>query len=224
MSGPSSLQGPPITDKRQLVEYHERGGKPPEAWRIGTEHEKFVFRRADLKRVPYEGPDGIGALLQGDDPLRLGAGARKRQRDRADERQPMFDHARTRRAVRIERRAARNRAPDLRGGARASAPGARGLRRIGARHDRARLRPDIAARRGAVDAEGPLPHHARLHAEKGPARPRHDAAHLHRAGQSRLPRAKPTWCGSSAPAWRCSRSRWRCSPIRRSSRASPPAI
>jgi glutamate--cysteine ligase len=65
MSGPSSLQGPPITDKRQLVEYHERGSKPPEAWRIGTEHEKFVFRRADLKRVPYEGPDGIGALLRG---------------------------------------------------------------------------------------------------------------------------------------------------------------
>jgi glutamate--cysteine ligase len=64
MSGPSSLQGPPITDKRQLVEYHERGGKPPGAWRIGTEHEKFVFRRADLKRVPYEGPDGIGALLR----------------------------------------------------------------------------------------------------------------------------------------------------------------
>ena len=100
---------------------------------------------------------------------------------------PLFDHARTRRPVRAERRAARNRAPDLRGGARASAPGARGVRRAGARHDRPRLRPDIAARRGAVDAERPLPHHARLHAEKGPARPRHDAAHLHRAGQSRLP-------------------------------------
>ncbi|MGE0259804.1 MAG: glutamate--cysteine ligase [Alphaproteobacteria bacterium] len=64
MSGPSDLQGPPITDKRQLVEYHERGGKPPAAWRIGTEHEKFVFRRADFKRAPYQGPDGIGALLQ----------------------------------------------------------------------------------------------------------------------------------------------------------------
>jgi len=65
MSGPSSLQGPPITDKRQLVEYHESGNKPPSAWRVGTEHEKFVFRRADLKRVPYEGPDGIQALLTG---------------------------------------------------------------------------------------------------------------------------------------------------------------
>src|SRR5271170_3704905 len=65
MSGPSSVEGPPITDKRQLVEYHEAGNKPPSAWRVGTEHEKFVFRRGDLSRVPYAGPDGIGALLQG---------------------------------------------------------------------------------------------------------------------------------------------------------------
>jgi glutamate--cysteine ligase len=65
MSGPSSVTGPPITDKRQLVEFHEAGNKPPAAWRVGTEHEKFVFRRSDLRRVPYEGPDGIGALLQG---------------------------------------------------------------------------------------------------------------------------------------------------------------
>ncbi len=65
MSAPPKSPGVPITDKRQLVEYHEAGNKPPEAWRIGTEHEKFVFRKSDLKRVPYEGPDGIGALLQG---------------------------------------------------------------------------------------------------------------------------------------------------------------
>jgi len=65
MSGPSSVQGPPITDKRQLVEYHASGNKPPSAWRVGTEHEKFVFRHSDLKRVPYDGPDGIRALLEG---------------------------------------------------------------------------------------------------------------------------------------------------------------
>jgi glutamate--cysteine ligase len=65
MSGPSSVEGPPITDKRQLVLYHEGGGKPQAAWRVGTEHEKFVFRRADLKRVAYDGPDGIAALLAG---------------------------------------------------------------------------------------------------------------------------------------------------------------
>jgi glutamate--cysteine ligase len=65
MSGPPKSSGAPITDKRQLVEFHEAGNKPPAAWRVGTEHEKFVFRRKDLRRAPYEGPDGIGALLQG---------------------------------------------------------------------------------------------------------------------------------------------------------------
>ncbi|MFZ2007311.1 MAG: glutamate--cysteine ligase [Stellaceae bacterium] len=65
MSAPPKSPGTPITDRRQLVEFHEQGNKPPEAWRVGTEHEKFVFRHSDLKRAPYEGPDGIGALLQG---------------------------------------------------------------------------------------------------------------------------------------------------------------
>ena len=65
MSAPPKSPGAPITDRRQLVEYHEAGNKPPSAWRVGTEHEKFVFRHSDLRRVPYEGPDGIGALLQG---------------------------------------------------------------------------------------------------------------------------------------------------------------
>jgi glutamate--cysteine ligase len=65
MSGPTQSTGAEVTDRRQLVEYLEAGSKPPERWRIGTEHEKFVFRRSDLRRVPYEGPDGIRALLQG---------------------------------------------------------------------------------------------------------------------------------------------------------------
>jgi glutamate--cysteine ligase len=64
MSAPSLSGGAPITDKRQLVDYLAAGCKPREAWRIGTEHEKFVFRRSDLRPVPYEGPDGIGVLLQ----------------------------------------------------------------------------------------------------------------------------------------------------------------
>jgi len=65
MSGPTTSTGAEITSRRQLVEYLETGSKPPERWRIGTEHEKFVFRRSDLRRVPYEGPDGIRALLEG---------------------------------------------------------------------------------------------------------------------------------------------------------------
>src|SRR5277367_516750 len=63
MTTTPSTPGAPITHKRQLVEYLESGCKPPSAWRVGTEHEKFVFRRSDLHRVPYDGPDGIGAVL-----------------------------------------------------------------------------------------------------------------------------------------------------------------
>ena len=33
-------------------------------WRIGTEHEKFLYHLEDLRPVAYEGPNGIGALLQ----------------------------------------------------------------------------------------------------------------------------------------------------------------
>ena len=65
MSGPSTPGGEPITDKAQLAAYLEAGCKPPEAWRIGTEHEKFPFDHDTLAPVPYEGPRGIGALLTG---------------------------------------------------------------------------------------------------------------------------------------------------------------
>jgi glutamate--cysteine ligase len=63
MSAPPSARGAPVTDRRQLVEYLESGCKPADAWRIGTEHEKFAYRLSDLRRLPYEGPDGIGAVL-----------------------------------------------------------------------------------------------------------------------------------------------------------------
>jgi len=65
MSRPPEAQGAPITSKRQLIEYIEKGSKPKDAWRIGTEHEKFAYRRSDLKPLPYDGPDGIGAILEG---------------------------------------------------------------------------------------------------------------------------------------------------------------
>ena len=59
MSAPPQATGTPITDKRQLVTYLEAGCKPPEAWRIGTEHEKFSYTREDLRPLPYDGPRGI---------------------------------------------------------------------------------------------------------------------------------------------------------------------
>lgn len=55
----------PISGRDDLVGWLAGGGKPPEAFRIGTEHEKFGFRWDDLKPVPYEGPGGIGAILEG---------------------------------------------------------------------------------------------------------------------------------------------------------------
>ncbi len=65
MSRPPEARGAPITGKQQLVDYIAQGSKPKEQWRIGTEHEKFAFRQKDLRRLPYEGPDGIGAVLKG---------------------------------------------------------------------------------------------------------------------------------------------------------------
>ncbi len=66
MSAPPKSRGEPVTDKRQLVEYIAGGAKPDrQAWRIGTEHEKFVFALDNLRPAPYEGPSGIGALLDG---------------------------------------------------------------------------------------------------------------------------------------------------------------
>ena len=65
MSGPSAVKEVPITGRDQLVEYIASGAKPPQDWRIGTEHEKFGFRLDDLRAPTYEGERGIGALLQG---------------------------------------------------------------------------------------------------------------------------------------------------------------
>ena len=58
----------PIAGRDALVATLEAGCKPREAWRIGTEHEKFPFYTADHAPVPYEGADGrpgIRALLEG---------------------------------------------------------------------------------------------------------------------------------------------------------------
>ncbi|MBI3517570.1 MAG: glutamate--cysteine ligase [Proteobacteria bacterium] len=65
MAGTPSARGDPITDKRQLVAWFEAGNKPPAQWRIGTEHEKFAFSLEDHRRLPYDGPRGIRALLEG---------------------------------------------------------------------------------------------------------------------------------------------------------------
>jgi glutamate--cysteine ligase len=54
----------PIESVDELVEYVRGGEKPPEQWRIGTEHEKIGLHGDDRAPVPYEGERGIGALLE----------------------------------------------------------------------------------------------------------------------------------------------------------------
>lgn len=52
-----------IEDRAQLVEYFARGEKPKDRWRIGTEHEKFVYSTADHHAPSYDEPGGIRDLL-----------------------------------------------------------------------------------------------------------------------------------------------------------------
>ncbi len=58
-------ESPAIQNREELVAYIAQGEKPKPEWRIGTEHEKIPFYVNGLRPVPYEGPAGISALLQG---------------------------------------------------------------------------------------------------------------------------------------------------------------
>ncbi|GJE03458.1 glutamate--cysteine ligase [Methylobacterium isbiliense] len=55
----------PLTRRAELIEWFAAGEKPKSAFAIGTEHEKVPFYRDGLDPVPYEGPQGIEALLAG---------------------------------------------------------------------------------------------------------------------------------------------------------------
>ncbi len=55
----------PIGARSELVEWIASGEKPRETWRLGTEHEKVPFYKADSTPVPYDGGRGIRALLEG---------------------------------------------------------------------------------------------------------------------------------------------------------------
>lgn len=54
-----------IGSRDDLVSHLEAGCKPKSQWRIGTEHEKFVYDLKTLKPVPYEGQPGIRSMLEG---------------------------------------------------------------------------------------------------------------------------------------------------------------
>jgi len=64
MSIPQSGGGP-VEKPEDLAAWFEAGCKPPEDWRIGTEHEKFGYCKETLKPLPYEGDRSVKAVLEG---------------------------------------------------------------------------------------------------------------------------------------------------------------
>ncbi|WP_075289924.1 glutamate--cysteine ligase [Pararhizobium arenae] len=55
----------PIASIAELSDYLAQGSKTVDRFRIGTEHEKFAFFKADNSPVPYDGEASISALLNG---------------------------------------------------------------------------------------------------------------------------------------------------------------
>ncbi len=56
---------PPIESRDDLIRVFSGGEKPRAAWRIGTEHEKFVYRLSDHRAPSWDEPGGIRDLLLG---------------------------------------------------------------------------------------------------------------------------------------------------------------
>ncbi|QCI94649.1 glutamate--cysteine ligase [Novosphingobium sp. EMRT-2] len=59
----SNSNDPVIESREQLVAPMQRGEKPRENWRIGTEHEKFVYSTRDYHAPSYAEQGGIRDLL-----------------------------------------------------------------------------------------------------------------------------------------------------------------
>jgi glutamate--cysteine ligase len=186
----------PIESRDELVAWFEAGSKPNGPFRVGTEHEKIPFYAADRTPVPYEGPRGIRALLEGMQ-ARLGwepiHGGTSHHRPLRRERRRR-DFARARRAVRIVRRAGRHDPPDLFGDTHAHLAQVKEIAEpLGIGFLDLGMSPLWTRDETPVMPKGRYKIMIALHAEGGLARPRHDVPHRDRAGQSRFRRAKPTW-------------------------------
>ena len=53
-----------IEHQSQLAEYLAEGSKEKRDWKIGTEHEKFVYDRKSFLPLPYSGKCSIQAILE----------------------------------------------------------------------------------------------------------------------------------------------------------------
>jgi glutamate--cysteine ligase len=59
----SNRNDPVIESHEQLIAAMAKGEKPKDAWRIGTEHEKFVYCTGDHHAPSYDEPGGIRDML-----------------------------------------------------------------------------------------------------------------------------------------------------------------
>ena len=62
--GQAVVDDAPLTVEA-LAAYLAEGCKPAAAFRVGAEHEKFPFRAGSFDPIPYDGDDGILALMEG---------------------------------------------------------------------------------------------------------------------------------------------------------------
>ena len=53
-----------LENKKDIIEYFEKGSKPKNFWKIGTEHEKFLYDLRTLKPINYYGKNGIKSLFK----------------------------------------------------------------------------------------------------------------------------------------------------------------
>jgi glutamate--cysteine ligase len=66
MTTRTDLSDSPLIEGRDdLLSLFSNGEKPRERWRIGTEHEKFVYRLVDHRAPSWDEPGGIRDLLMG---------------------------------------------------------------------------------------------------------------------------------------------------------------
>ena len=59
-----NVPAPTVRSRDELIAWIAAGCKPAERWRIGTEHEKFLFLADSLRPVPYAGPRSVRALME----------------------------------------------------------------------------------------------------------------------------------------------------------------
>ena len=55
---------PIFSEKEQYIHWLAKQESPRDEWRIGTEHEKFLFHKGSFRPVAYEGENGIGEILK----------------------------------------------------------------------------------------------------------------------------------------------------------------